>query len=192
MQNSNINKLIQDFENDLNLEEKNNSDNESLGGLDEDDEEDFVYIQSHDGMIVEFNVKFVEKIKLINTILKSDLDAGRSKDDPIILNRIDDEILDMLKDYINHYKELDYIVDTNPEKPYYQKMNLWDRLFVKNAQKKDKLIKLLEIGQYLMFDTLVSKIQCFLANSESQLDYSNLWEELEKQNEEKIEKQSLN
>lgn len=161
------------------------TDNIELGGLDED--EIFIHIQINNGNIFKFKKEQLKYIDLIQSILKSDTNAGITESDAIILPILKKEIFELIEMYINKHGENDYEAKNNsidPELLYSERMNLWDRNFINEIVIKDKkdntnlLFKLLDASAYLMYTTLHSKICCYLANSETNEDYRNIFREL--------------
>lgn len=147
-------------------------------GLDEDFDENNIHIQTVEGEIFVYNRLYLRNIGLINAILEGDENAGDFSN-PIKLLYLDNEIMNLLNSYINFHKDKDYSVDKDPKKGYNDKMIVWDRVFIKSIFNEKRLFKkILKIVNYLMYDTLLSKMLCTIANSESYVDYINLFNEL--------------
>jgi hypothetical protein len=152
-------------------------DNEYLLGLDDDDDDDnIVFLESNDGLILQFNKNYLKNIELVTTILDIDKTAGKKKDNSVKLTRINGEVLSLLKEYTDYHKENDYIVnmDKNVEN-LTSKLVLWDKAFLKKIQEEGLLLNLLECTNYLLFETFNSKLCYFYGQSETREDYKELF-----------------
>ena len=168
-----------------NLENKHNGDD--ILGLDENIEEEYIHIENINGEIYKFEVENLKDIDLIQSIIKSDNTAGKSVENSIKLPILNEEIFNLIIIYIkkhgsNDYKAIDNLTDSNLT--YSQRMTLWDRNFINEIVLKDQqfntnnLNKLLDASAYLMYNTLYSKICCYLANCEKSDDYKEIFREL--------------
>lgn len=161
-------------------------DTEEIFGLDQEEEIN-IYIQNKEGDIYTFEEKQLKFIELIQTIIKSDTYAGRTRDNPIRLPLLDTSIFDLIINYIKKHGDNDYKARDNSngtDLMYSDRMTLWDRNFFNEIALSDKknntgnLAKLLDASAYLMYNTLYSKICCFLANTESGEDYQDIFRQL--------------
>lgn len=142
-------------------------------GLDyNDDIEQRIYLKSVFGLITSFKKDYLKNIKFISTLLDVDKNAGRSEEDAIPLRYVDDEMLKLLTNYINHHKEEDYLVTTDRKMQYEDLLQKWDIDFFKNflinseslLDNEDMWISdFLKAVDYLMFDTFKSKLDVTLA-----------------------------
>ena len=156
-------------------------DNEDILGLDDDIDDDKIYIEIK-GIIYNFNKNWLKNIGLIQTIIESDKNSG-TINNPIQLMYIDTETIVYLKEYIDFHKDNDYKAKTQKDLEYSDKMVMWDRLYVDKLQEKKVFNKMLTITNYLMYDTLLSKLLCLLGHSETYNDYRELFDNLRREEE---------
>lgn len=149
------------------------SDDEFLG-LDDNIDEDLIYIESSDMTIISINKKYLKQVDLLINILNSDINAGNSEKNTILLPRLTGDVLLMLKKYLEYHKEEDYIVEIT-ERPYEDKVLEWDRLFIDELIEKKLFDKFLECTNYFLIQTLSSKLCCYLAQCEKDKDYKELF-----------------
>lgn len=160
---------------------------DSLDGLDGLDDEEYIYLESNEGTIRKFPKDYLKDIEFINTILISDKTAGRNETNTIILKPVDDEIFNILTEYINYHKTKDYILkptsDINPNP--INNMISWDKQFInkfKISESEMDLImlkKLLYCANYLLYTSLSNKLCCLIAQYEDNYDYIDLFNLLE-------------
>ena len=169
------------------------------GGLESDEEsEPIVYLQSNQGFICDFEEKYLKNINLVTAIITGDNTAGRSEDNPIPLSFVDNEIMLILQQYISHHGENDYVPKARVyDETYNEKLTRWDRQFLNdlnlfNENSGDKLKRLYNALQYLMYDSFCKKLSCRIGNLQVlEHDYLRLFtlppEEEESEEDEKKE-----
>ena len=81
-----------------------------------------------------------------------------------------------LKDYIEYHKDTDSCPDKDINLTYQEKMCLWDRNFMKRIYDNNIFDEFLKLANYLMYDTLISKLCCYIAYSETFNDYIQLFD----------------
>lgn len=142
----------------------------NVKGLDEDDDnETDIWVKSSDSFMIKLNKNYLKEIKLLYNIVQADSTAGIDQRNAIHLNLVDTETLNILVEYINYHKDEDYIapdINENSFFLYSDRITTWDRNFLKEINKREGLMKkLLKASEYLLYDTLHSKISCFFANT---------------------------
>ena len=161
----------------VNLPEQIEIDNndESEGGLDSDSdmEDNKIYLETREGFGYSYEPEYVNHVEFINAITKSDITSGK-RDNPININFISREIMTNIDTYIKYHKGEDYIPSKeNPNEVLTKKMTEWDISYFKhileiNEKPLDQLYpnieKYIMAARYLMYDTFLSKLNCFVAH----------------------------
>lgn len=162
----------------MSLENLDDDGLDEVKGLDDSEEMDtFIYLESSEGLVLKFNPEHLKHIDLVQTILKSDKSSG-TEDNTIRLSIINNSNLKLLSEYINYHGGNDYVPIEDPNISYSDKMTLWDRNFVNELNLKNLIFEMVKISAYLMYDTLNSKLCCFMANSETSEDYKEIFREI--------------
>ena len=157
------------------LDMTNNNDEESECGLDSDSdmEDNKIYVETREGISYSFEPEYVNHVEFINAIMKSDITSGK-RDNPINLSFISNDIMINLVRYIDEHKGEDFIPDKqHPNRVLVKKMSQWDIDYFNEILEVDTLPlnqiyknieKYIMSARYLMFDTFLSKLNCFVAH----------------------------